>query len=191
MASFSGAWGNCADHPEAGRDPSDRPRGQVQHRQKADERGSGHQRRRRRCENIAGPNETPVTFFFDRRRLKSQSHQNQRNTTPDLVRRLIPQRNRCSPTTSAVDGVGPSHPPPPLASNRDCENALALLHAMMVIHRWSHAALARVCWGAAAGTPASQRTTSRPLRKRGPRALPAEIDQSAGDTFSLFFVWQW
>ena len=48
MASFSDAWGNCADHPEAGRDPSERPRRHVQHRQKADERGSGHQRRRKR-----------------------------------------------------------------------------------------------------------------------------------------------
>ena len=50
---------------------------------------------------------------------------------------------RCSPTTSAVEGVGPSHPPLPLASSRDDAKALALLHAKMVIHRRNHAALAR------------------------------------------------
>ena len=54
-----------------------------------------------------------------------------------------PPKWRCSSTTSAVDGVGSSHPPLPLASSRDDAKALALLHAMMVIHRRSHAALAR------------------------------------------------
>ena len=54
-----------------------------------------------------------------------------------------PPKWRCSPTTSAVEGVVPSHPPLPLASSRDDAKALALLHAMMVIHRRSLAALAR------------------------------------------------
>ena len=139
-------------------------------------------------------------FLFFQRRLKSQSHQKLRNTTPDNARHATPQRNRFSPTTSAVDGVGPSHLPPPLASSRDCENALALLHAMMVIHRRSHAALARFCWGtgsvrafalASCRKNACISVDSRPPRERGTRSMPGQIDQSARDTFSPFFVWRW
>ena len=115
-------------------------------------------------------------FFFLEKMAGETGHQKSPNTLPAHLRLLVQHRQRNG--AHPVDGVGASHPPLPLASSRDRESpCTAARHD-------GHPLTEPCCPRAAARTLASPQTTSRPPRRRGPRASHDRNAQSARDKFS-------
>ena len=84
------------------------------------------------------PPTTFLGFFTERTLLRTSSSNKQEKDylTQGATSCHSPDVAETPQQTSAVDGVGPSHPPPALTSSSDDANARALLHAKMV-HRMS------------------------------------------------------